>query len=78
MWIIYIYDIKTKNKKEFNRVKRMFYYTFNKLPTQKFFFRTKSVLLVPPEYEQILDNFFNKFKPYLEVYKVRTKLVEEL
>ena len=78
MQILYLYDIKAKNKREFNRVKRMFYYRLNKLDMVKIHFVTKSVLLVPSELERTTDDFFNRFKGSLEVYKVRCEKVEEL
>lgn len=78
MKLVYIYDIKAKDKRTFNRVKRMFYYNLNKLYLKNFSWKTKSVLVVEPEYEELIDDFFKDFKSNLEVYKIRAKLIEEL
>ena len=78
MQILYLYDIKAKNKREFNRVKRVFYYRLNKLGIVKLHFVTKSVLLVPHDLERLLDAFFLGFKKSVEVYKAKCEKVEEL
>ena len=78
MQILYLYDIKAKNKREFNRVKRLFYYRLNKLDLVKLHFVTKSVLLVPLELERLLDGFFLEFKKSVEVYKAKCEKVEQL
>jgi hypothetical protein len=78
MKIVYIYDVKAKDKRTFNRVKRMFYYNLNKLMLKNLSWRTKSVLVIDPEYERLLDDFFQDFKSNIEVYKIRAKLIEEL
>ena len=78
MQILYLYDIKAKNKLEFNRVKRLFYYHLNKLDLLKIHFVTKSVLLAPSELERLVDSFFKQFKNKVEVYKVRCEKIEEL
>lgn len=78
MQVLYLYDIKAKNKREFNRVKRRFYYYFNKLNLTDTRFLTKSVLLVPATSERTFDAFFLKFRKGIEVYKVRCEGVEEL
>jgi len=77
MQIVYIYDIKTKTKKEFNRVKRRFYYNLNKLNLKNCVWKTKSVLITTPETEGILDVFFKEFKGNIEVYKIHAKLIED-
>ena len=78
MQVLYLYDIKAKNKQEFNRVKRLFYYHLNKLDLLKIHFVTKSVLLAPSELERLVDSFFKQFKNKVEVYKVRCEKIEEL
>ena len=78
MQILYLYDIKAKNKREFNRVKRVFYYQLRKLDVAKMKSFTKSVLLVPETLERALDAFFRRFKSKVEVYKVHCEKVEEL
>lgn len=78
MFIVYFYDIKAKNKKKFNRTKRLFYYYLNKLPLQKEFWKSKSVLAVPLKLEKPLDSFFKQFKNEVIVYKLRAETIEEL
>ena len=78
MFYIYFYDLRPKNPKDYNRLKRKFYYHLNKLNLDTNYWRTRSVLIVPPEIEAILDEFFLSFKPDVEVYKAQTKYVEEL
>ncbi|HIH22123.1 TPA: hypothetical protein HA238_00165 [Candidatus Micrarchaeota archaeon] len=76
MQILYLYDIKARNKREFNRVKRSFYYHLNKLALKRSSFRTKSALLIDGTKEQLLDAFFKRFGNKVEVYKVVAKSVE--
>ena len=78
MQLIYLYDLKAKNKRDFNRVKRRFYYHLNKLRGPKLSFLTKSVMLVSPEREKIFDAFFKQFKGGLEVYKIWCEEISEL
>ncbi|MEM3499162.1 MAG: hypothetical protein QXF35_01685 [Candidatus Bilamarchaeaceae archaeon] len=79
--IIYIYDLKFKNKKEFNRQKRKFYYNLNKLPIDKKNWFNRSVILVPDNKENIFDEFFKTYKKTeknLLVYKIFTSNIEEI
>jgi hypothetical protein len=78
MFILYFYDIKARNKRQFNRTKRRFYYHLHKLPLKKEYWKTKSTLMVPTKLEQIMDSFFKRFGKSVEVYKVLTESVEEL
>ncbi len=78
MQLIYLYDLKAKNKRDFNRVKRRFYYHLNKLRGPKLSFLTKSVIVVSPEREKILDAFFKRFKGGVEVYKIWSEEISEL
>ncbi len=78
MFVIYLYDIKAKNKKEFNRVKRLFYYHLNKLNLKKEFWKTKSVLAVPLELEPPLDRFFKKVRKSIKVYKISADSIEKM
>jgi len=77
MQVIYIYDVKGKTRKEFNRVKRMFYYNLIKLGLKNCVWKTKSVLISHIETEGILDKFFQTFKGNIEVYKIHAKYVED-
>ncbi len=78
MFVLYVYDLKPNNPGEYNRLKRRFYYKMNNLDLPKLSWKTKSVMVVPLEYEVVMDNFFLSFKPQIEVYKAQTKYVEEL
>lgn len=78
MFYVYFYDLKPKNPKNYNKLKRKFYYHYNKLKLDKNYWKTKSVLVVPPEIEAILDSFFLSFKPEVEVYKIQAKYIDEL
>ncbi|MBU0532713.1 hypothetical protein KKB44_04420 [Candidatus Micrarchaeota archaeon] len=78
MFIVYIYDIKAKNKKKFNRVKRRFYYHLNKLELNKEYWKTKSTFAVPPNLEKIIDLFFSGFKKNVIVYKIHAESIEAL
>lgn len=78
MFIVYIYDLKAKDKKKFNRVKRLFYYHMAKLPLKKEFWKSKSALAVPAKMEKIMDSFFKKFQGGICVFKLNTNSIEEL
>ena len=78
MQLLYIYDLKSKSKLEFNRLKRVFYYRLNRFDKAKLAFKTKSVLIVQERFEKLFDNFFKEFKGNIEVYKVRAESIEEL
>ncbi len=76
--IVYFYDLKPKRKEDYNRLKRSFYYHFNKIKLSDFSFKTKSVFAVEEKYEKMLDRFFLGFKGSVEVYKIHTESVEQL
>lgn len=76
--ILYLYDIKTKNEKEYRKAKRLFYYHLRKSKLNKCARCTKSVLVVQDRKESLADEFFRRFLHVLEVYKVRTRRIEEL
>lgn len=78
MFVIYFYDITPRNRKDLGKIKRRFYYHLKAMLHQKNFWKTESVLIADPTYETILDQFFRSFKDDLTVFKVRTKLIEEL
>jgi hypothetical protein len=73
-----MYDIKAKNKKKFNRVKRRFYYHLNKLELDESVWKTKSTIAVQPKKARILDLFFKDFRKDVVVYKLRATTIEEL
>lgn len=76
MYVLYLYDIKAKNKRKFNRVKRRFYYHLNKMPLNKERWRTKSAIAVPTNLEVAMDKFFRMFGRSVEVYKVIADSIE--
>lgn len=78
MQLLYIYDIKAKNRKSFNRTKRLFYYHLNRLPLKKELWKTKSALAVPPKMEKMMDSFFRRFGHAIIVYKVAAESIEEM
>lgn len=78
MYVLYIYDIKAKNKKKFNRTKRLFYYHLNKLQLNKELWKTKSALAVEPKMEKVLDALFKRFGKSILVYKILTESIEQL
>ncbi|MBI5227395.1 hypothetical protein HY988_02290 [Candidatus Micrarchaeota archaeon] len=78
MFVVYLYDIKAKNKKTFNRTKRMFYYYLNKLNLKKEFWKSKSVLAVTPEFEKKMDLLFKRFRGSVIAYKIITDSVEKI
>jgi hypothetical protein len=78
MYIVYIYDLHAKNKKKFNRTKRLFYYHLNHLSLKKELWKTKSALAVEPKKEKMMDAFFKRFSGALTVFKINAEKIEEL
>ena len=78
MQILYLYDLKAKEKKSFNRLKRVFYYHMNQLPLKKELWKSKSALAVPLKMEKMMDAFFRRFKKDVIVYKAVTEYVDQL
>jgi hypothetical protein len=78
MFIVYVYDLTAKNKKSFNRTKRLFYYHINRLPLKKELWKTKSALAVKPNMEKMMDSFFKRFGKSVIVYKITAEKIEEL
>lgn len=76
--ILYLYDIRAKDKRRFNRTKRLFYYHLNRLPVKKEAWKTKSALAVRPGQEKMMDAFFRRFGKSVSVYKVLAQSIEEL
>jgi len=75
--IVYFYDIKTVLK-NYNRVKRVFYYNLNKQGLSKYFWKTKSVLVVPNNLEPVVDRFFKEYSKFCIAYKIKCKQIEEV
>lgn len=78
MLVLYIYDIKAKNRKKFNRTKRLFYYHLNHLLLRKETWKTKSAIAVQPKMEKVMDNLFERFGNAIIVYKVNAESIERL
>ncbi len=78
MLIIYIYDLVARDRKRFNRVKRLFYYHLGRLPLKKEVWKTKSAIAVQPAMETSLDAFFRRFGKSVVVYKAIAESVERL
>ena len=76
MLILYIYDIRAKNKKRFNRTKRLFYYHLGRMGLGKEAWKTKSVIAVQPKTEKAIDNLFKRFGNAIVVYKVLAETIE--
>jgi hypothetical protein len=78
MYVLYIYDLDAKDKKRFNRVKRLFYYHLGRLPVRKELWKTKSAFTVPLRMEKMMDSFFRRFSKSLVVYKTTVESIEQL
>lgn len=75
--LIYFYDLKTKMK-DYNRIKRRFYYDLKKSSLSSYPRKTKSVLIVEDEAEAMADRFFMRYRKVIEVYKARASSIEEI
>jgi hypothetical protein len=76
--IIYFYDLKTKLK-DYNRIKRMFYYDLKKSGLSVFSKKTKSVIIIEDEkYEPLADRFFQKHSRYVEAYKAYCTQLDQI
>lgn len=75
--ILYFYDIRMKVK-EYNTLKRRFYYQLGRSRLSLKPWKTKSVLLVDDGLEKDADAFFRKWKPNITCFKARTDGLEEL
>jgi len=78
--IIYIYDLFGKNVKEYNKIKRRFYYDLKKilLGSTDVNWKTKSMLVAPEYMEKNLDLFFKKYTQHIIVYKFKTETIAQL
>jgi hypothetical protein len=75
--LIYLYDLHAKVR-DYNRIKRMFYYNLKKSKLGASPWRTKSALVVRDENEAAADEFFKGYEGVVEVYKVRAQGFEEV
>jgi len=76
--LLYLYDIKVGSIRDYNRVKRRFYYALKKSRLSVLPFKTKSAILVPDELELTADVFFSNFSEYLVVYKAYVTHIHSL
>jgi len=76
--LLYMFDLKIKGKNPYNSLKRRFYYNLKNSQLSTTPWKTKSVLLVDDLLENYADNFFLKYKGFVEVYKARVESIEEL
>ena len=75
--LIYFYDLRTKLK-DYNRIKRRFYYDLKKSRLSTYPTKTKSVIIVEDSGEAMSDRFFRKWRKHVEVYKARATSIEEI
>lgn len=75
--LIYFYDIKTRLK-DYNRIKRTFYYDLKKSRLSTYPTKTKSVIIVEDSGEAMADRFFMRHRGHVEVYKARATSLEEI
>ncbi|MCX8174768.1 MAG: hypothetical protein N3E51_01005 [Candidatus Micrarchaeota archaeon] len=75
--LIYFYDLKTKLR-DYNRIKRRFYYDLKKSLLSTYPTKTKSVIIVDDSAEGLADRFFIRWRRHVEVYKARCVSLEEI
>lgn len=75
--LVYIYDIKA-NIRNYNRIKRVFYYNLNKQGLSKYYWKTKSVLAVPDNMRAAVDRFFKEYSKTCVAYKIKCKGIEKI
>jgi len=73
---LYLYDIK--GGKDYNRIKRRFYYALKRSRLSILPFKTKSVILVPDELELTADLFFSRFADKMVIYKVHALSIKSI
>lgn len=78
MPVLYLYDVAAKDEKEFNRVKRRFYYWLNQILPERDCWKTKSAILAPRKHVRALDALFREFRESVKVYKANVRSIEEL
>ncbi len=75
--LVYIYDLFGKDIKEYNKVKRRFYYELKKIlaGNPQINWKTKSMLVAPEKEEEKLDYFFKKYKEWIILYKFKPQSI---
>ena len=76
--LLYFFDLKARDAKAYNTLKRRFYYELKTSGISSAPWRTKSVLMVSDELEGEADAFFRQFEGLIEVYKARTSALESV
>jgi hypothetical protein len=76
MNILYIYSIKSNDKKTKNTVKRRFYYNFNKTILKKTNKIFRSAFYTDEKNEVEIDQFFNEYNDWIEVFKSKINSFE--
>ena len=74
MVTLYIYDLKAD--KDYNKVKRRFYYYLGKLYSIQFI--AKSAVIVDEEEKELLEEIFKEFRDHILVYRVEALRIEVL
>ncbi|MEW5996815.1 MAG: hypothetical protein AB1657_04440 [Candidatus Micrarchaeota archaeon] len=75
--IVYLYDLKS-SVRNYNRLKRVFYYNLHRNGLGRFYWKTKSVIVVPKNMERPVDRFFKEYTKFCVVYKIRCRQIERL
>ncbi|VVB73554.1 Uncharacterised protein [uncultured archaeon] len=76
MDILYLYSIKIGNKQAKNTVKRRFYYNFKNSIAGKTTKVFRSSFYTNEKNEKEIDNFFNEYIDWVEVFKTRINSFE--
>ncbi|VVC04809.1 Uncharacterised protein [Candidatus Burarchaeum australiense] len=76
--ILYCFDLKAKNARDYNRLKRKFYYHLNKSSLASAPWKTKSVLAIPNSLARTADAFFRQWRGSIEVHKIWVARAKEL
>lgn len=76
--IVYLFDLKTPNAREYNTLKRRFYYQLKHTVPNEFEWKTKSVLVVSDKIEKNMDVFFKRWKGRILLYKIKTKRITHI
>lgn len=75
MKYLIIYDIQASNIKEYNRIKRRFYYHLRK---EKFNLINKSVILLSKNEIRNLILLIKDYKPYIRSYLITAQSIEKI
>jgi len=76
--ILYCFDLKSKDLRSYNTLKRRFYYHLNLLNKHNYLWNTKSVFAINNKDEVEFDLFFSKFKDWLVLYKSKVESMQKI